>query len=73
MALLRLSDVHLTCLLALLPACLRPQAHEVPRRCRRGLQRDDAAHGGGDDRGIRWRPSPAVGHRAATASGARAR
>ena len=65
MALLRLSDVYLTCLLAILPACLRPQSHKVPRRGRRGLQRDDAAHAGGDDGRIQWRPSPAVGRLAA--------
>ena len=48
MALLRLSDVNLTCLPALLPACLRPQTNDVPRQCRSSLQRDDAARGGGD-------------------------
>ena len=66
MALLRLSDVNLTCLPALLPACLRPQTNDVPRQCRSSLQRDDAARGGGDDRRIRWRTSPAVRRRAAS-------
>ena len=53
LALLRLSDVHLTCLPTLLPACLRPQAHGMPRRWQRGLTLDDAAHGGADERRIR--------------------
>ena len=65
LALLRLSDVHLTSLPALLLACLRPQAHKVPQRWWRGLQLGDAAHHGGDDRRIRWRPGPAVRHCAA--------
>ena len=30
------------------------QARGVPRRWRRGLKLDDAAHGGGDERRIRW-------------------
>ena len=53
LALLRLSDVHLTCLPTLLPACLRPQAHGMPRRWQRGLTLDDAAHGGADEQRIR--------------------
>ena len=32
------------------------QARGAPRRWRRGLKLDDAAHGGGDERRIRWRP-----------------
>ena len=72
LALLRLSDVHLTCLPTLLPACLRPQAHGVPRRWQRGLTLDDAAHGGGDERRIRWRPGRPVGHREASRRAARA-
>ena len=72
LALLRLSDVHLTCLPTLLPACLQPQAHGVPRRWQRGLTLDDAAHGGGDERRIRWRPGRPVGRREASRRAARA-
>jgi hypothetical protein len=72
LALLRLSDVHLTCLPTLLPACLRPQAHGVPRRWQRGLTLDKDAHGGGDKRRIRWRPGRPVGHREASRRAARA-